>query len=137
MHNVICKLLHIHCLLCSPFYYSIIDHLINLLKQKHFFITKIPAKPPDLHFKPEQITIQLLLMNNKVGVLLIKFTPLCLLYISITSGHAIHIHSNGCSMLSCGCSQQQDAGGLKKMKPINLRGCVQYPQDFQKNKVMS
>lgn len=139
MQNVIYKLLHIHCLLCSSFYCCIIDHLINLLKQKQFFfffITDIPAKPPDLHFKPKQITIQLLLMNNKVGVLLIKFTPLCLLYISITSGHPIHIDSNGCSMLSCGCSQQQDVDGLKKMKTIHLWGYVQNAQDFQKNKVM-
>lgn len=134
MQNVICKLLHIHCFLCSSFYYCITDHLINLLKQKNFFfITDIPAKSPDLHFKPEQITIQLLIlfMNNKVGVLLIKFTPLCLLYISITSGHPIHIHWNGCSTLSCGCSQQQDADGLKKMKTINLWGYVQYAQDLK------
>lgn len=137
MQNVICKLRHIHCLLCSSFYYCIIDHLINLLKQKHFFLSlAYQQSPPDLHFKLKQITIQLLLMNNKVGVLLIKFTPLCLLYISITSGHPIHIHWNGCSMLSCGCSQQQDADGLKKMKTINLWGYVQYAQDFQKNKVM-
>lgn len=72
-------------------------------------------------------------MNNKVGVLLIKFTPLCLLYISITSGHPIHIHSNGCSTLTCGCSQQQDTDGQRKRKSICLSRYKQYVEDLRRN----
>lgn len=69
-------------------------------------------------------------MNSKDDVVLIRFSPLCVLYISITSGHPIHMTEMGGSTLTCGGSQQQDTDGRKKRKSFWTSRCVEDVEDL-------